>query len=314
MEPGRFIVSLDCEGKWGMADHLQPYHHELLTDEAIAAAYQQLVAIFARHGIPATFAFVMAFVLTAEEREQFRNDLLGDAEDAWLRPYREAVASGHIGGWHQPAALEIVQSAGVHEIACHSFCHRPLGDGSISTRGADRELESAVAVARLKRIDLETFVFPRNQVGHLEALRSHGFIGYRQRLRRPAGRVGRALSLAEEFNIWAAPQRPAAPIEGLVPIPSGRFLNWRFGLRAWVPASATLARWRHQLHSAAHSGSVVHLWLHPHNLITGPGTAALLEQVLAEAAKLRDRGKIRVVTQRDYCRQQLAAGDLAKAA
>ena len=29
---GRFIISLDCEGKWGMADKLQPYHHRLLTD------------------------------------------------------------------------------------------------------------------------------------------------------------------------------------------------------------------------------------------------------------------------------------------
>ena len=314
MDSARFIVSLDCEGKWGMADHLQPYHHELLTDEAIAAAYQQLVAIFGRYEIPATFAFVMAFTFTAEEREGFRDELLGDEDDAWLRPYREAVAGGYVGGWHQPAALEIVQAAGVHEIACHSFCHRPLGDGSISAAGAERELDCALAVAGLKRLDFETFVFPRNEIGHLDALRSHGFIGYRQRLRRPTGRVGRALSLAEEFNVWTASQRPVPAADGLVPIPSGRFLNWRFGLRAKVPPQATVARWRHQLRSAAQTSGVVHLWLHPHNLITGPGTAALLEQVLVEAATMRDRGGIRVVTQRDYCREQLAAGDLAKAA
>ena len=314
MESARFIVSLDCEGKWGMADHLQPYHHELLTDEAIAAAYQQLVAILGRYEIPATFAFVMAFVLTAEERRRFRDELLDEKADAWLRPYRDAAASGDLAGWHQPAALEIVRAAGMHEIACHSFCHRPLGDDSISAEGAERELGSALAAARLKRLDLETFVFPRNQVGHLDALRSHGFIGYRQRLQRPSGPLGRALSLAEELNVWAAPQRAAAAVDGLVPIPSGRFLNWRFGLRAKVPPQATVARWRHQLRSAAQTGGVVHLWLHPHNLITGPGTAALLEQVLAEAAAMRDRGEIRVLTQRDYCREQLANGNIAKAA
>jgi hypothetical protein len=313
-EPGRFIVSLDCEGKWGMADHLQPYHHQLLTEEALAAAYRQLTGIFARHGIAATFAFVMAFVLTEQEREEFRDQLLGDERDEWLRPYRQAVSNGELRGWHQPAALDIVRQTGVHEIACHSFCHRPLGERSVSSEGANRELDAAAAAARLKGLELETFVFPRNEVGHLAALKRHGFIGYRQRLRRPPGQLGRALGLAEEFNLWAPPQQPARAVNGLVPIPSGRFLNWRFGLRGKVPPQATAARWRHQLRSAAQNGGVVHLWLHPHNLITGPGTAALLENVLAEAGSLRDRGEIRVLTQRDYCREQLALGNVAEAA
>jgi hypothetical protein len=48
---------------------------------------------------------------------------------------------------------------------------------------------------------------------------------------------------------------------------------------------------------------VVHLWFHPHNLITGPSTATLLEAVLSEVATLRDAGKIQVLTQNQYCRE-----------
>ncbi|MFL6721076.1 MAG: hypothetical protein ACJ8FT_04625 [Sphingomonas sp.] len=312
--PARFIISLDCEGKWGMADHLQPYHHELLTDAALARAYEQLVALFGRYQVPATFAFVMAFVLTREERDRFEFELLGDEPDPWLQPYREALASGRAEGWHQPEALQIVRAAGGHEIACHSFCHRPLGDRSISAAGANAELDAAMAAARLKGLSLDTFVYPRNEVGHLGELRAHGFIGYRERLRRPPGSLGRALSLAEEVNVWAPPQKAAPATDGMVAIPSGRFLNWRFGLRSWVPASTTVARWRHQLRSAADNGGVVHLWLHPHNLITGPGTESLLEAVVKEVAAMREAGRVRVLTQRDYCREMTDTAEVATVA
>jgi hypothetical protein len=305
-ETGRFIVSLDCEGKWGMADHLQPYHHELITDEALARAYEQLVRTFGRYEIAATFAFVMAFILTASEREQFAMPLLGDRTDHWLQSYRDAVQTGRPNGWHQPLALDLVRTNETHEIACHGFCHRPLDESSISTADAIAELDTAIEVARVKSLSLKTFVYPRNRPGHQSLLRNCGFIGYRQRLRRPPGVLGRITSLAEEFNIFASPQRPAPRGDPLVPIPSGRFLNWQFGPRARVPTSVTLARWRHQLRRACDYGGVVHLWLHPHNLITGPGTGELLDQILAEVAALRDSGKLRVVTQQQYCEEELA--------
>jgi peptidoglycan/xylan/chitin deacetylase (PgdA/CDA1 family) len=312
-KPAQFIVSLDCEGKWGMADDLRPCH-DLITDEALARAYDRLIALFDRYDINATFAFVMAFALNAEERERFAPELRGARHDAWLKHYHDAVATKGLSGWHQPQAFELVRSAKRHEIACHGFCHRSLGDSDISRADANAELDAAIEVARLKCVSLETFVFPRNQTGHLDLLRSHGFIGYRQRLRRPYGRLGRALGVCEEFNIWATGQCPAVVDHGLVPIPSGRFLNWRVGMRSSIPPGITAARWRHQLRSAAANCGIVHLWLHPHNLITAPDTVYLLEQVLQSVAEMRDRGEIRVLTQRDYCREQLAAADVSEAA
>lgn len=47
--------------------------------------------------------------------------------------------------------------------------------------------------------------------------------------------------------------------------------------------------------------------MRPHNLITGPETAALLEGVLTDVAAMRDRGELRVLTQRDYCREMLSS-------
>jgi peptidoglycan/xylan/chitin deacetylase (PgdA/CDA1 family) len=307
---GRFIVSLDCEGKWGMADALAPYHHRDLTDRALAEVYDRLVAMLARHDVPATFAYVMAFTLTREERRDFALQLLPEEgkQDDWLEHYWADLRAGREEGWFQPHALDVVKADGRHEIACHSFCHRPMDDLSLSDEGARAELAVAARVAALKQVRLSTFIFPRNGVGNLAALRDAGYLGYRLKLARPAGLLGRFVRLTEEWNMRAAVQvgEPAAP-DALVRIPPGYFFNWRFGGRRYVPAAVTIHRWKNLLDRTAAQGGVAHLWLHPHNLITGPGTAETLEQVLAYAASLRDAGRILIQTQQEYCETLLAA-------
>lgn len=300
--PPTFIMSLDCEGKWGMADSLRPYHHRQLTDRNLVEVYRQLLDLLARHDVAATFAFVMAFTLSKAEKQRFPVlDTKRNPQDSWLRHYWASLDAGHGEGWHVPEAFDQVLADGRHEIASHSFCHRPLGEGAIDGAGAGAELADAAEAARLKQVELRTLVFPRNQVGNLSAVKSAGYLGFRARLDRPGGMRGKASALLDELDTGARPQPPLADQQGLVAIPPGRFFNWRFGLRRLVPPQVTVARWRNQLDRCANEGGIVHLWLHPHNLITGPGTASVLSQVLAHVAGLRDRGSIEVLTQRDYC-------------
>jgi hypothetical protein len=304
--PPTFIMSLDCEGKWGMADSLRPYHHRDLTDRNLADAYRQLLDILARHEIAATFAFVMAFTLSQRERRGFAVlDAKQNRRDSWLGHYWASLEAGQGEGWHVPEAFDRVRAAGRHEIASHSFCHRPLGDGAIDEAGAATELAHAAEAARLKNVELRTLVFPRNQEGNLRAVKGAGYLGYRTRINRPGGMRGKAMALLEEFDTSAGPQAPLAEREGLIAIPPGRFFNWRFGLRRVVPPQVTVARWRNQLNRCVRDGGIIHLWLHPHNLITGPGTASVLSDVLAYVARLRDQGSLEVMTQRDYCERSI---------
>lgn len=309
---GQFIVSLDCEGKWGMADSLRPYHQEL-TDRALAEVYQYFVSTFRRYEIPATFAYVMAFTLTPVERERFRDRLSPQAgvDDQWMEHFWRAQARGDYEGWFQPAALELVRQDGRHEIACHSFCHRPLDDATTSEAAARAELAAAGEVARIKQVSLKTFIFPRNAVGNLNVLTERGYLGYREALRRPAGVAGRVVNLGAEFNVAAGGQRTKLPRpDGLVPIPAGHFFNWRFGARRSVPVAVTIARWKHMINSVR-EGQVVHLWLHPHNMITAPETKIAFEAVLEYAARQRDKGQLKIVTQQQYSERmrRSAAGD-----
>jgi peptidoglycan/xylan/chitin deacetylase (PgdA/CDA1 family) len=301
---GRFIVSLDCEGKWGMADSLRPYHHRLLTDDALARVYADIVAQFAAHDVSATFAFVMAFVLTPDERRQFDGILKDDGRrDDWLTHFWADQREGRTDGWFQPEALEAVRRAGRHEIACHSFCHRDLADAAISEAGALAELEAAREAARLKGVDPRTFVFPRNSVGNVPVLGRMGYIGYRAARRR----TSRIRAFAAELNLWPRPEAPVRPAAGEpVAIPAGYFLNWRFGPRRAIPPAVTVRRWKNLIDRAADTGGVAHLWFHPHNFITAPSTQRTLDDILAYAARLRTAGRLEMVTQEQYCQALLA--------
>jgi peptidoglycan/xylan/chitin deacetylase (PgdA/CDA1 family) len=311
---GYFIVSLDCEGKWGMADKLQPYHHRALTDAALARVYDDIVDMFGRHDIPATFAFVLAFVMNEAERAKFAH--LFEVDDrqtgGWLSYFRDARRAGKVDGWFQPRALDSVQRHAQHEIACHGFCHRSLADGALSPDQARDELDAAELVAQHKGLTLRTFVYPRNKVGNLEVLAEKGYLGYRAERPHPPGRRARLRALAEELNLWPRPEEAIAPGPGQVTcIPAGFFFNWRFGPRRAVPGRVTVRRWKTLLERTAANGGVAHLWLHPHNLITAPDTRETLEPVLAHAAALRATRGLKIVTQETYCRQIVASRETA---
>ena len=302
---GQLIISLDCEGKWGMADRITVHHDRFLTRSNLINAYSRIVDLFAQQEIPATFAFVMSFVMTEDQQVEFR-DLFRDVDyegENWLRNFRYAEQQGNTDGWFCPEALDIVQSRPEHEIGCHGFCHVPLAEGCISREAANNEVSSALVVARRKGLSLKTFIFPRNLVGHLDVLADGGFVGYRARPPHQNGPLQRIANIASEFNVRAKAQSPMPPNHGMTTIPSGYFLNWQAGVRSLVPSAVTALRWQRILADAVEQNRIAHLFLHPHNIIDAPSTFSLLEEILKTAIRLRDQGRLDVITQAEYCIQ-----------
>ena len=56
--PGIFILSLDCEGKWGASDHINNHHKLHFTNERLNQAYRNILNILKKEEIKGTFAFV----------------------------------------------------------------------------------------------------------------------------------------------------------------------------------------------------------------------------------------------------------------
>ncbi|CAJ0888598.1 hypothetical protein AMST5_03891 [freshwater sediment metagenome] len=300
--PGTFIISLDCEGKWGIPPGDNRIDRGGLTTSALTRAYKSLVSMLSMHEVPATFAFVMAFTLTMLELDEWLPRLTGVelGGSLWTRNFHLATISRNYDGWFCSEAFDLVRDAGTHEIACHGFRHVPLGRYGITTEEAAYELRNATELAKFKGVTPKTFVFPKNDVGNVSLLAQEGYIGFRNS--NPVlGRYGRLGNLVREFNTQEAAQDCGPSLFGLVSIPGGHFLNWRYGVRRLVPKALTLLRWRTILNDAVASDRVALLWLHPENLSDSPETFELLSQIIRIAAELRDAKGLSIVTQAEYC-------------
>ena len=299
-QAGQFIISLDCEGKWGMADKISSAH-DVITHDALLKTYKDLVALFKKYKIKATFAFVGMFTLTEKERGRYAElsrDVVCNGEN-WYKHYRLSQKAGETEGWFCPEAWDIVSQTD-HEIASHGFSHVPYSGGNVDRKDLAFDISAAMQVAKDKGQDIKTFIYPRNRIGHQDLLREAGLLSYRELLP-PKGKVK---SLLSELNIIENSQKNMSAHGGLQRIPSGYFFNWRSGPRKYVPQRATLMRWKSILNHAAKTGDVAHLWLHPHNLITAPDTMNVLKDVVHYAAKLQDAGQMQSVTQLDYTLQR----------
>jgi peptidoglycan/xylan/chitin deacetylase (PgdA/CDA1 family) len=293
----RFILSFDCEGKWGAADDLTPRHQRELTDKRLSGAYGSILKILEEYDIPATFAFVGAFSQSPATFARIRPEIeaLRSRAPAYLGPALRDI-DGAAEGWHGHDCVDaVLQSRVAYEIALHGVTHVPWTTVDASFAEAElqilQELEGPVRASR-------TFVYPRNLVDHTDILAKHGFAGFRTAHRART----RLSSYSSEFNVFERPEKPL-PRGEIVAIPAGFFLNWRSGLRRLVPPSVTKRRITNLLSAAASTGAVVHYWLHPENIASAPSTLELLRGLVREVATAREAGACETLTQIDYCRK-----------
>jgi Polysaccharide deacetylase len=288
---GSFTLSLDCEGLWGMADNQQILSRGLINDESLRMAYDYLLSVLGKYSVNATAAFVSAFAVDYstlyEHLELIEN--LGELNPAWFGSILSALRRGELNGWSGSAFYRSMSTAGM-EMSWHGATHLPL---SVQTSEQSAVLEIELASQLFASIGHrpKTIVFPRNQIGHLPLLRSNGFENYRGNLAKDW--VSKARNLLAEFNSSAGCEMNAPDlVDGWCVSPAGNFLNWPSGVRALVPVAVTINRWKSMLRAAAERGGHVHMWFHPHNLITAPQMMISFEEIMRFAGTLVKRNDL----------------------
>ncbi len=311
MSKGTFIFSLDCEGYWGMADKIAGGAVLGWRSDALASVYARLVDLFDSFEVAVTWAFVAAFVHTPDEIHAcsyLTEESIPYRGADWGAAFKSSWAAKDLDGWLCPEALDLVRASGGHDIGAHGFTHLPLDDAHTSAEAATRELDLLGAFWERRGIRPRTFVFPRNQPGHLARL-GEQFEAYRppHRLEMRRGPAARLLRLVDEVNLFV---RPAGHGKRSCPavLPSAMLLNYRAGGRRLVPRTVTVARVKRLLRRAIESGEVVHLYSHPHNFLTGHGQFELLAEVLGLVVEHAKAGEIEVMTQAE-CAARLVSAD-----
>ncbi|MFM2112775.1 MAG: hypothetical protein RLZZ271_1435 [Pseudomonadota bacterium] len=284
-----------------MADHLHSPELGAITHEGLREAYQHLHDTLARFELRATAAFVTAFAAGPVRLMAHQEvlDALLRINPAWFGELVPLLKSGQTSGWDGQWCFELMRRGG-HEMAWHGTTHQTL-DNDMSSEAFELEMHLTRQLHAALSHQPASIVFPRNVVGQLDRLRSAGFATYRDQMQ-VKGLSGRVQAKLAEFNPLAPrPDPQPLVLQGWHVVAPGQFLHWPCGHRALVPAGLTIARWKGMLDRAVREGGVVHMWFHPHNLLTAPAMRHTLREILAHVAMHVRAGRMRNLTMAGLC-------------
>lgn len=320
---GTLVISLDFELMWGMRDKrdLSGYMDNFL---GVREALPLMLDAFDEHGVKATFATVgLLFFGDKDAMMAGLPSVRPSYTNTRLSPY--TAHFGHVGPneeadpYHFGASLiRLIQQHPAHEVACHTFSHYYCLESGQTEEEFEADLEAAHKAAKAMGVELKSLVFPRNQFNprYLAICHKQGIRAFRgnesnwlheARSGEQESLLRRGFRLLDTWLDLTGPNCHAMPraIAGMpVDIPASRFL------RPWSPRFSLLEGLRIKritkaMDHAARTGTIFHLWWHPHNFGAHTGrNMAFLRQVLGHFKRL----------QQEYGMQSLTMAEVAKKA
>lgn len=297
---GVFTLSLDTELAWGTFDvgRVETFEEAY---RATPDVIERLCTLFDEYRIPATWALVSHLLVDCDRGREHSERTQPDFDwiDDW---FGELPCSSGLDRelWYAPWLLNRLRSCETaQEIGLHGATHMQLGAAGCSRRNAAEELERAVETLRELGVEPESFVFPRNDVGHVDALAEHGIRTYRGVDARwyEQSSVPDAAKPPLRF-VAEATRRPPPVVEptlndDVVAIPGSQVFRPTQGGWKYAPPGSSVARAKKGLRRAARTGGVFHLWFHPFNLGHAPSKdLQRLESVLEAARDLVENGEL----------------------
>jgi peptidoglycan/xylan/chitin deacetylase (PgdA/CDA1 family) len=301
LERAVMLISIDTEMAWGVVHHGSPSLYHWPEERQVLSA---LLDVLDAHEIPATWAMVGHLFLTGCSRvdgrahpEILRPRFEGRHDDWFVDDPCQTASPGS--QWYAPDLVhEILDRRTPHELASHGFSHVMIGEPGCDVDVFQSELAAAQAAADHFGVRLESFVYPRNSIGHQDVLRANGYVAYRGARPNPfrAGNGARQRALRLFDSLVPGPPSVVKPIDeaGLWNFPATALYG--FDLRS---GRARLWQWqlRRRLRHAIRHRGLFHLWLHPHNLRRAPEAALEgLDRICHLAGDLREQGRLDTLT------------------
>jgi len=308
---GAFVISLDLELYWGVRDKrtIEQYRENL---DGVRNAVEQILALFTRYGIHATWATLG--ILYFDNKAALQKHLPGmlpDYDDESLSPYLYMEQAEDIDNHYHfaPDLIRMIQETEGQEIGTHSFSHYYCLENGQTAETFKADIQAAIETAIVRGIKTESLVFPRNQLNpeYLPILDELGIKSYRgcekcwihkavsqqgeSKLRRALRLIDAYINLSGYHTYSVRDCTTEKPFN----IAASRFLrpynkNLAFldGLR--------LRRIKKAMTHAAKSGHIYHLWWHPHNFgVRTEDNIDLLDKILARFAALKEKHKFQAL-------------------
>ncbi len=269
-----FVISIDLEMSWGSVHHGRP--HRTRQYEKEREIVRGVLDLMEKHRISSTWAIVGHLFLRScaavdgrKHPDIRRPDYRWHDADWYDLDPASSLTSDPT--WYGPDLVDMIRSCGVEqEIGSHSFGHIIAGDPDCDEAAFESDLDACIQVADSAGLQLRSYVYPRNSIGHVDVLERKGFAAYRGAPltpRQQRGRVGGAVDSAVRILIPSRHPPQHARVEGgLVNVPQTYLFDpdsvtaRRLGTSLWTRLM------QRRLLGAVQTGSLFHLWFHTHNL------------------------------------------------
>ncbi|WP_254862665.1 polysaccharide deacetylase family protein [Halovivax gelatinilyticus] len=299
---GSVVISIDAELGWGFHDLESPPNERI---ERARWGWQTTRALLDAHEIPATWAVVGHLMLESCDGIHEAHP----APEGWFERERTEWRSRRDLRFGPDLVESLVESPVDHEIASHSFSHVLFDDPGTTSELARAECERAVELADAWNLSLDSFVFPRNGVGHRDALADAGFIAYRSRTDEAEGLYPVVRDVLSPRSMLVTPR---VDEYGLVDVPPSLFA---FGFEDRFRRIAETVRddpmvelARRGIDQAATGDGIFHLWFHPNNVTTAADSTRL-RRILTYVSRRRADGSLSVETMGQVGRRVLETSD-----
>jgi hypothetical protein len=303
-ERGIFTLSLDFELIWGTLDKRGPNGFREACEIERKYVIDRLLNLFVEFEIPATWCIVGHLMLDRCDKENgAKHRSIVPPKHSWCEDWFQHDPCGDEKTYplfYARSLVEKIRDCSVpQEIGSHSFSHVIFGDSGCSAETARSELVASLEAANRLNVRMESFVFPRNQIGHLNALREHGFRIYRGREPHWSNHIPVAVlqRLARLSAVFLATEPPVVvpekTPEGLWNVPASMLYFPMHGIRRMVPLHLRVSRAIKGLDAAARRKRIFHLWFHPTNLAEEMETMFIgLRKIFEYAHSLREQKQL----------------------
>jgi Polysaccharide deacetylase len=281
MSTGIFTISLDFELFWGVRDvlSLSKYSANIL---GVRDVVPYLLDRFSCFGVHCTWATVgLLFFDRKEELIEFIPNTKPEYANPLFSPYPSIKDIGET-EWEDPyhyglSLIRRIMTYEGQEIGTHTFSHYYCLEAGQTAAAFRADLAAARAAANRIGVVLKSLVFPRNQVNsaYLEICRDAGITTFRGNPdlwsysgapEEQVSRIQRGYRLVDCYLNLSGHQcyLPEVDRSGLLNIRGSRFLR-PVSRHLLILDGARLRRIKQSMTHAARTGTVYHLWWHPHN-------------------------------------------------
>lgn len=302
----KFILSFDCEGKWGGAQTINKRYNGI-NNKNLLDAYGKILKSLDYYDFPASFAFVASLILPKEvtldtllsPQEKGGDMLYGNS--SWIERPVNDLKKGRLDGWLCPELLDMVLNFKMeHHVCSHGGCHIPYSEALTRSTSIEKDIKLIRYFFEMpSRIDKNIFIYPRNIIGFKEQLNSIGITSYRDidTEEKKQGVRGKAVRYFNEIlNFDCFPDKKLNSSEGMYRLTPGKFINPHISARALISRKFTINRVKAMINKSLKYNKNVHFYTHPHNFISDLGFHVFFDDFLHVICEYRDSGDIDIIT------------------